>query len=83
MDAYFKLTVYKPNNLLRSKDFFISHLKLAKFILNATLEAIDYFYIKKYYHLFDAHVGDAMCQIRALKLIDLATKNTQPPKNIL
>ena len=47
-------------------------LKLLNFFIEEMMEAIDLFYIQKRYDLFDPHVGDTLCQIRAYKILLLA-----------
>ncbi len=68
---YFDLTGYKSTCLLTSLKACLRHLNLLEFILKNILASLKAFYKNCEFHLFDPHVGDTMCQIRAMLLLHI------------
>lgn len=61
------------NTVLRDSKMVISILRLLDFILDELIQSQIAFYQTKKYHLFDPHVGENCCQIRAAQLLFYAT----------
>src|SRR3990167_5434407 len=61
------------STVLRDSKMIISTLRLLDFILEKLIESQIAFYQTKKYHLFDPHVGENCCQIRAAQLLFYAT----------
>jgi len=62
--------------LPQSVDTILKNIKMKKsilaamhFLLQELIDALDCFYLKRAYHLFDPHVGETCCQIRALMFL--------------
>lgn len=61
------------STVLRDSKMIISILNLLDFILEELIQSQITFYQEKKYHLFDPHVGENCCQIRAAQLLLYAT----------
>lgn len=62
------------STVLRDSKMIISILRLLNFILEELIQSQIAFYQNKHYHLFDPHVGENCCQIRAAQLLVYATQ---------
>src|SRR3990167_65610 len=67
------------STVLRDSKMIISTLRLLDFILEKLIESQIAFYQDKKYHLFDPHVGENCCQIRAAQLLLYATQPLKSP----
>lgn len=68
------LLPYEKDVILNNCDFELRILSLCKFFYHILCEALEAFFIEKNLLMFDAHVGENSCQIRAAFLVELSLK---------
>ncbi len=61
-------------NILRDRKEKVNFFRTLSVVYNVFCEALEEFYFNENYHLFDPHVGDNLCQVRACQLTLLAKK---------
>ena len=74
MDDYLDSICLLPqtkDTLLHDSKMSMQIIKSYHYFLDTLIDAFVEFYIKKNFHLFDPHVGDTACQIRAYHLITI------------
>ncbi len=70
-----------PHILLRNRKEKLHFLRTLTTLYGIFCEALEEFYTHKNYHLFDPHVGDNLCQVRACQLGVLARKTELKEKS--
>lgn len=60
-------------SLVRNHKMQIQLVRLVHDLVGLLIEALELFYLKNQYDLFDPHVGETACQIRACYFLDLAS----------
>ncbi len=73
LSSYFDLIPQNPLCLLYEPRLRYQHLRILNFVLDQTITAIKKLFIERKYTDFDPHVGDTLCQIRAAKILHIAT----------
>jgi hypothetical protein len=62
----------KEKTILANNSHKVKVLNLLKHLYTIAAEALEAFYSDRHVHLFDPHVGEASCQIRAIKIALMA-----------
>ncbi len=76
------LLPYKVNCNLPDLKVKVRVLSLTCFIIEKTIDALTSFYINKNFIMFDPHVGENLCQIRACQILDLFEEYIENEKAI-
>ncbi|MBA2657371.1 MAG: hypothetical protein H0U70_10405 [Tatlockia sp.] len=75
--SYLELLVQSDSSMVRDNKMRGYVIDFTAFILQTLLEVISLFYIDKKFELFDPHVGDTACQIRACFMVIFANNSDE------
>ncbi len=77
------LLPYQPDTIVRKKVTVDNFIRTVFFMLQASVEGLNALISQTSLHLFDPHVGETSCQIRAYQLLKLFSKKELRQKCIL